>query len=116
MVSAAALGLFGLLNIVTPGSTIRWQRRSTDRSVRRGSELGASVGSGFAGLVGATGPSPGQSDRAKTGQCRHRGSGDIGTLRNGGLTVGYLTDGTLGLPPGNAGLCRGRERANERHH
>lgn len=89
VVGAAALGLFGLLNIITPATTIRWQRRSTDRSARRGSELGASVGSGFAGLVGATGPQPWNNPAVRR-RVRWIGVGEIllaGAFLGMGLTL-----------------------------
>jgi hypothetical protein len=58
IVLAVPLALYGLLNLASPATTIRWQRRSTDRAERRGSDFGQAVGSGFARMVGATGDAP----------------------------------------------------------
>ncbi len=58
VIGATPLAAYALLNILTPGTTIRWQHKSTERSRRRGSEWGAAVGSGFASLAGATGAEP----------------------------------------------------------
>lgn len=57
-IGATSLGLYGLLNIIAPSLTIRWQRRSTKPSHGKGSELRSAVGGAFASMVGAEGPEP----------------------------------------------------------
>lgn len=58
IIGASLLGGYGLLNLLAPGVTIRWQRRSTDRSEARGDAMGTSVGAAFASLVGSEGEEP----------------------------------------------------------